>query len=184
MSKIAGIDYSITCPAVCIDGEKYFAMPNGKKFERFYLNKSIEILQNKGKNDVQSEVERYNHMANGICNFLIVNNVDMVHIEDYSYGSVGKVFHIAENMGVLKYKLWEFGISYKVFAPSALKKFATGKGNADKMKMFDAYLSDTGIDLRQTFITKSVKNLAKPIDDLVDAYYLSKIDASLSNDFK
>ena len=46
----------------------------------------------------------------------------------------------AENCGILKYKLQERNIPYDVIVPSVVKKGATGKGNADKIKCMRHFL--------------------------------------------
>ena len=60
----------------------------------------------------------------------------MVALEDYAFAAKGRVFHIAENTGILKYKLFQQGIPLETISPSAVKKNATGKGNADKEMMY------------------------------------------------
>ena len=102
-----------------------------------------------------------------------------MYIEDYSFGSTGRVFHIAENCGLLKYKLWEIGLRFTTIAPSAIKKFATGKGNADKQKMYDAFVAETGQNLIQ-FYSKS-GTLTSPVTDIVDSYYIAKYGMSTTN---
>jgi Holliday junction resolvasome RuvABC endonuclease subunit len=56
--------------------------------------------------------------------------------------------------------------------PSVVKKGATGKGNADKDKMYEAFVKDTKIDLKKLFDTEKVGN---PISDIVDSYYIQKV---------
>ncbi len=48
-------------------------------------------------------------------------------LEGYSFGSKGKVFHIAENTGILKYKIHNMGVPLEVIPPTTVKKFATGQ---------------------------------------------------------
>ena len=38
--------------------------------------------------------------------------VETVFLEDYAYAATGRVFHIAENAGILKYKLKNFKTQY------------------------------------------------------------------------
>ena len=83
-------------------------------------------------------------------------NNQLIQIEDYSYGSTGRVFHIAENLGLLKYKLkMECGWDYTLLPPSVIKKFATDKGNANKELMLEAFEKDTGANLARLFDTTS-----------------------------
>jgi crossover junction endodeoxyribonuclease RuvC len=95
----------------------------------------------------------------------------MVFIEDYAYSATGKVFHIAENMAILKNMLVQTGIKYTMISPTAIKKFATGKGNANKEKMYESFKNETGRDLEKEFELRCDKN---PISDIVDSYWLCK----------
>jgi Holliday junction resolvasome RuvABC endonuclease subunit len=73
----------------------------------------------------------------------------------------------------LKYKLWQQSIPLDVIQPTRVKKLASGKGNASKQEMFEAFVKETGTDLRIHFdqIGKEVKN---PITDIVDSFYICK----------
>ena len=51
--------------------------------------------------------------------------------------SFGSLFQIAENCGILKYRLQEENLPYSTVVPSVVKKGATGKGNADKDMMYE-----------------------------------------------
>tara|TARA_R100000458_G_C8113716_1_gene135449 strand:+ start:56 stop:412 length:357 start_codon:yes stop_codon:yes gene_type:complete len=98
---------------------------------------------------------------------------EQIAIEGYSMGSKGKVFHIAENTGVLKYKIYNSGIPLEVIPPTTVKKFATGKGNADKLKMHKTFINDVGVDLREK-ITPDKTKISNPVSDIVDSYYICK----------
>lgn len=65
---------------------------------------------------------------------LLVNNEkpDLVVIEDYSYGSANKAHQLGEWGGVLRLLLHDLDIPVAFVAPTALKSWATGKGNAKK----------------------------------------------------
>ena len=71
-----------------------------------------------------------------------------------------------------KHKLYEKGIPHEVFPPTMIKKFGSGKGNANKEKMIEAFEEETSIDIREKcgIINKSWN----PITDIVDAYYICK----------
>ena len=96
-----------------------------------------------------------------------------IFIEGYSFGSKGQgLFQIAENCGILKYRLQEQNLSYETVVPSVVKKGATGKGNADKDMMYNAFVSETNIDLKSIFETEKVGN---PISDIADSYFIQKV---------
>ena len=98
-----------------------------------------------------------------------------IALEGYSFGSKGhRLFQIAENTGVLKYKLYQAGIPVEVLPPSQVKKFATKKGNANKEKMYDAFLEETGVDLMKE-ITPLKKDIGNPVSDIIDSYYICKL---------
>lgn len=97
----------------------------------------------------------------------------MVGIEDYAYAAKGRVFHIAENTGILKYKLFQQGIPVDTIPPTVVKKNATGKGNADKESMYSAFVSETGLMLKD-IITPNKKDVGNPVSDIVDSYYICK----------
>ena len=88
-------------------------------------------------------------------------------------GSKGRVFNIAENTGVLKYKLWQSRIPVTITPPTTIKKFATGKGNADKFAMYEAFKKETKVDLRKE-ISPNKKDVGNPVSDIIDSYYICK----------
>lgn len=175
---IAGIDYSLTSPCICIF--------NGRMHGEFsYKNCSFYFLTDTKKNatmfnnnirgelfpDYTAECGRYDSISDWAVDLLIGS--EQVALEDYAYGAKGRVFHIAENTGILKYKLWQQSIPLDVIQPTRVKKLASGKGNASKQEMFEAFVKETGTDLRIHFdqIGKEVKN---PITDIVDSFYICK----------
>jgi hypothetical protein len=54
-----------------------------------------------------------------------------------------------------------------------IKKYATGKGNADKQMMYDSFVQDTGSPLRLT-LTPDKKEITSPVSDIVDSYFICK----------
>ena len=93
--------------------------------------------------------------------------------EDLLMYSKGKTFNIAENTGILKYKIHNLGIPLEVVPPTTIKKFATGKGNADKEKMHKSFVNEVGLDLKQQ-ITPDKSSVSNPVSDIVDSYYICK----------
>ena len=87
-------------------------------------------------------------------------------------GSTGRVFNIAENAGLLKHYLWKSNISYNVVPPTVIKKFATGKGNANKEKLEQAFIEETGINIKE-MLNMSDKQW-NPSSDIIDSYYICK----------
>ena len=102
------------------------------------------------------------------------SNTAKVFIEGYSFGSKGQaVFQIAENCGILKYRLqMSPTILYDTIVPSVVKKYASGKGNADKQLMYDSFKEHTKKDLMKIFDMQTLNN---PVTDNVDSYYIAKV---------
>lgn len=67
----------------------------------------------------------------------LVNNYrpDYVGMEDYSFGTRGQAFYMGELGGMLKLIASDLKWKMLVIPPTMVKKYATGKGNADKSLM-------------------------------------------------
>jgi hypothetical protein len=118
-----------------------------------------------------TQEERFDSLADAFVGH--VESGDFVLIEGYAFGAKGQVFNIGECGGVLKHKLWSMGVEFDVVPPTVLKKFATGKGNSDKKAMNDAFVLETGFDVRAA-LGMSDKQW-NPSSDVVDAYYLCRM---------
>jgi len=174
---IIGIDYSLTSPAICINSDNNFMF--------YYLTNKKKYLGNMSKNIIGFEhqeydtpIKRFSQISDWVIRKIHtleynINNSMKVFIEGYSFGSKGQaVFQIAENCGILKYRLQELNISYDTVVPSVVKKGATGKGNADKDMMYESFVKETGINLKKIFDTDKVGN---PVSDIADSYFIQKV---------
>jgi hypothetical protein len=182
-----GIDYSLSSPGVCIntsEGEfiyedcTFYYLTGTKKYDNTFKDGSVKYV-GAGHKLYTSEPERYSNIADWVIDIIktqypphhVSKKHPIIQIENYSYGSTGRVFHIAENLGLLKYKLkMECGWDYTLLPPSVIKKFATDKGNANKDLMLEAFEKDTGANLPKIFDTTS----KSPISDVADAYFICK----------
>ena len=168
---IVGIDYSLTSPAICIDnGSLMFFYLTNKKKHIGMMSEEIIGYEHKEWTD---PIQRFTYISDFVfdCIGSIVN--PQIFIEGYSFGSKGQgLFQIAENCGILKYRLLEKNHTYNTVVPSVVKKGATGKGNADKDMMYEAFVRDTNIDLKKIFDTDKVGN---PISDIADSYFIQKV---------
>lgn len=173
--KIAGIDYSMTSPAICIhDTTKEFKFDNCEVYFMTQLKKyEIEHKNIHGKLlEFTDAMDRYDKISSFFIDRVLENDIQYVYIEDYSLGSKGKVFHIAENTGILKYRLWQFQVDVVCVPPTVIKKFATGKGNSDKQKMQDSFEAENTIRLKHELnMTDKQWN---PSSDIIDAYWICK----------
>lgn len=174
---IAGIDYSLTSPAITIhDGDEW----DVKNCKFYYLVHREKNVVTRGQfygdmyKEYTSDTHRYDNLANWSAKILEDNKVEKVYIEGYAFGAVGRVFQIAENTGLLKYNMWKRGIKFEVFPPSMIKKHATGKGNSPKDVLYESFLKETRVDIREKLdIIKH--NVWNPLSDIVDSYYIAKL---------
>lgn len=170
-----GVDYSLTSPCVCVSRDKTFS----NSF--FYYLNDRKTVQGKFHNilgeqheEYLTDQERYENIASWVLTILADFKKEeiVVLIEDYSFGSKGKVFNLAENCGILKYLLYKNGYRFFTVPPTVVKKFATGKGNATKDKMYEAFMNDTQVDLHN--IISPTTKLGSPTTDIVDAWYIAR----------
>jgi Holliday junction resolvasome RuvABC endonuclease subunit len=77
---------------------------------------------------------------------LLHDDYDMLLIEELPPGTRGNSMHgVAELHGVIKMHLADHGHDQATYiAPASVKKYATGKGNADKMAMLSAAVQRLG----------------------------------------
>lgn len=145
-----------------------------------------------------AKIKRYDRMADDIINLILQDSFSgdsfMIAFEGTSYGSkigTNNVIDMAAGAAVLKLKLLK---SLKpedlmTVAPSSIKKFA-GKGNMNKSQLYEVFfengIGDENLEKSQFYAWIKDhdfgKKIPKPIDDLVDAYFLAlKISSSPAN---
>lgn len=168
----AGLDWSMTCPCICIHDSKtplefknctfYFYIDNKKWDQSFGNIHGFKAALFNG------DEERFNNIATWAMTILKKHGVKRACLEGYSMGSQGRIFHIAENIGLLKHMMWKEGIEFITPAPTAVKKSFTGKGNAKKEQMYDAFI-DKGLDVDLEKLLNSTSDKS-PIADITDAF--------------
>jgi len=171
---IAGLDYSMVSPAICISPTINFDFKNCtiaflttlKKYNISFENISGKYFE------YDNEIKRYDTIASYFLDIMLDYNVSVCYIEGYSMGSKGKTFSIAENTGIFKYRAWSLGINVITVAPTVIKKFATGKGNANKEKMQISFIGETNYDIKSKL--NMMENQWNPSSDIIDAYYICK----------
>jgi len=180
---IIGIDYSLTSPAICITTDfvfknsKFYYLTNKKK----YIGKMTNNITGFEHKEYDTPIRRFSQISDWVYELMedTIHTQQLVYIEGYSFGSKGQaVFQIAENCGILKYRLQQMMIDYDTVVPSVVKKGATGKGNADKDMMYEFFSKETKTDLKKVFDTQKVGN---PISDIVDSYYIAKVGYENTN---
>ena len=183
--KIAGIDYSLTSPAICVYTEEedggYF------DFDRcvlYYLSnneKQRQLAAGCGIGNIIAEPypgwstqeERHENLSSWTIS--LIQGCSEVYLEGYAYGVTSNRAPIYENTAILKHKMWKRKISFKTYPPTVVKKFATGKGNANKEQMYEAFVDEllTPTDLKERLTPRATK-VINPISDIVDAYFIAK----------
>ena len=186
MKKIAGIDYSLTSPAICVYKDEngghfdfdrcvFHYLSNTEKQRQSAAGSGLDNLRAEPYPEWQSEEERHEKLATWAYN--IVQGCDEVFLEGYAFATSAQagVRSLAENTGLLKHKMWKNKLIFRTYPPTVIKKFATGKGNANKDQMYDAFISEllTPDDLKER-LTPKAKKVTNPISDIVDSYFIAK----------
>ena len=187
--KIAGIDYSLTSPAICVYKEEdggYFDfdrcvfhyLSNTEKQQQLAARTGLKNLRVDSYPEWQSEEERHEKLATWAYN--IVQGCEEVFLEGYAFATSVQagVRSMAENTGLLKHKMWKNKLKFQTYPPTVIKKFATGKGNSNKEKMYEAFVDEllTPTDLKEQ-LTPKAKKIINPISDIVDSYFIAKAGA-------
>ena len=178
-TTIVGIDYSLNSPAICIADDNF----DFNKCSFHFLTSKKKHIGKFGKNifgyeikDYNTPIERFSNISTWALDIIHKHksNTAKVFIEGYSFGSKGQaVFQIAENCGILKYRLqMSPSMLYDTIVPSVVKKYASGKGNADKQLMYDSFKEHTKQDLLKMFDMGKLNN---PVTDIIDSYYIAKV---------
>ncbi len=94
-------------------------------------------------------------------------NADLVCVEK-PFGVMGNAVKLHELLGIFKYKLIEWNIPYVEIPQTTLKKFATGKGNAQKSDMVIKAYKEFGFEAET--------------EDEVDAFWCMKVGLCLFNE--
>ena len=183
IKKIAGIDYSLTSPAICVWKSADDRLFNFDDCALYYL----EIPKRRGPTphgilnihanpypEWETEEERHELLSKWTMS--IITGCE-VFIEGYAVATSGTshVRSIAENTGLLKHKMHKVKQTFTSVPPTVIKKYATGKGNANKEIMYDAFCAEilTPSDLKSRLTPKSTK-LRNPVTDIVDSYFICK----------
>jgi len=173
---IGGIDFSLNGSGITTcEGD--FSFENCKSY---YITKSkkydIDIIEHNiygtlAPDKFNHDFERWNYNADWAWE--IVKECDFIVMEGYSYGSKSSMtLQIAENAALIKNKLYKSNIEYIIVPPSRIKKFATGKGNANKELMHEAFENEVNIKIKPMF--KQTDNQWSPSGDIIDSFYMCK----------
>ena len=171
MRKIAGIDYSLTSPAICVWKSTNDRLFDFDSCDLYYLENSqrwksttatshgILNLHPEEYPKWNTEEERHDLLSNWAMS--IIQGCNEIYLEGYAFATVGKshVRSVAENTGLLKHKMHKVKQTFSLVPPTVVKKYATGKGNANKEVMYEAFSAElvTPSDLKSRLTPKSKK---------------------------
>lgn len=140
---ILGIDPSLTSTGICV--------MNGE---------TGEVGETMAIHSTHTGAERLVNFRQEIVNLISMRSNIHAFIEGYAFGANNQREALGELGGVLRLTLYDAGIPMVIIQPTMLKKFATGKGTADKVAM--------GVQLMKEF------GLSYPTTDQTDAFWLSQ----------
>lgn len=189
LGYVVGIDYSMTCPAICVMPLSKEPSPENCQFyfrtENRRLQKDLGSANNihgAAHSEYKDDIQRYSQLA--MWSLMNISKTPgyaqkkrpKVFVEGYSMGSKGAVFNIGENTGILKHVLFLEGLHVETVPPTVVKKYATGKGTADKSMMYESFASlfDKEKDLLKVMLQEGKKKVDSPLSDIVDAFYIAK----------
>lgn len=113
-----GIDQSLNRSGLCVLGGTGNLIVSGLITPKFSLRSDKLIFIRKTLLDMFSKY-----------------NPSVVAMEDYSFATKGQAFYLGELGGMIKLLFRQLGCTSYIIPPGLVKKFATGKGNADKNLM-------------------------------------------------
>lgn len=182
MTKIIGIDPSINSTGVCVwDGvtNKYYNIVSKmtKKLQAFESNhirilsyNKSEIKDKEYSDKEMAKTTNIYYICRHIQNLLTIHRPDMVIMEGVSYGSVGSAA-LVDLSGLnfaIRMILAEMNIPFQIVPPTAVKKFATGNGQAEKDIIINAWKR----------LDNNILNINDiKVDDLADSYFLAHYES-------
>ncbi len=178
--NLLGVDNSITSPGLVIlntDDDynvvsKYFiTLSDVKKYEM--KDEFGEIIHYKKADfdDQYNKIVELHHIIEKRLGDL--SSFDYVAFEDYAFGGMGQTFSIAESTSLLKYKFYNAGVPIRLYSVPSIKLYASGKGNADKIKMEDMYEAHSG-KINLNFLPACFEKKS-PKDNIIDAFFIANM---------
>jgi len=204
--NLVSIDFSINSPGICLykDGKPHFisflkpktgTKKEQKLQEEMAMLDDVTLIYQQEPDITKQEltrVLRHRDISKGVCD-IIEEHTDPTqpyafYFEGSSYGTsrfgTNSLIDLASASSILKSDMIDrFDVKeMEVYAPTTIKKFA-GKGNMSKLDMWEAFLCLETLNQSELFKFcqqfKGDKKIMKPLDDLVDAYYLLEYVNSL-----
>jgi len=183
------LDYSINYSTFCVLREnsiKFYSIIRDKKFtkkEKQILEKLInteiftyEIINNV-ENTNELKILDAENIAKKIIKIINENEIKEIAIEGFSFNSTGRsLSDIYGYQYIFRYLLLKNNIAFKLFSPATIKKTA-GKGNFNKLQMVESFIKNENNYknlniLKELYINYKSNKLIKPLDDIVDSFWL------------
>lgn len=186
------MDHSINSPGITVITDagavpKFYNLNQVKKKSGSYQvgDSPLEITHFPMKSDTHSIEARIEYNTTWALGVIMSNWPQTVVFEEYAFSAKGnRILQQAEAIGVLKSKLFKCGIQVDTFPITQIKKGFSGKGNAGKEEMIDAFINQTGMRFDEVL---NLKIYDKPIDDLCDSYAIASVyikDGGIKNEKK
>ena len=161
MNRVMGIDLSLVETGLCLldGGDLVWKM----------------LVKSQPDQSVK-EIERIQKIARTVTGYIDTYKPDLIVIEGLSYGSKNttSLCQLAKLNFSIEIYCHQMGHHYLIIAPTHLKKFVTGKGNAKKEVMLMKILKRYGLEFEN--------------NNLADAYALCRLGedylSSCKSDFK
>lgn len=197
--KIAGIDFSINHPSICIyDTEtkecSFLIFPKEKtKGHNNLQDTEIKIIDI-DRFDVQNGMTTTDRERLSTTNAIILseciiqslpNDIDIVALENLAFSaSSNRLAEIAGYQYILRERLInKYGSQNLFFFAAMSVKARAGSGKFDKNKMIESFIDKehSGVSLKiqdklieEITYFKKTKNWIKPIDDIADSFWIAK----------
>lgn len=176
--KAAGIDYSMTSPAMVIWNESEYIfyymnktpsrLHTGRNLYSSLIHMDVSVSKDIQDEKIGSSIARFEKIADFFLSALEQHSITTVFLEGYALGAKGKVFSIAENTAVLKYQLMKQHMDVYIYPPTVIKKYATGKGNSNKEAMKNSFESAVKVPT-----LRPIEHYRdSPYTDCIDAYWI------------
>ncbi len=185
--RVIGIDQSLSCTGVTIkelDGNlnvvdsRYYFTTSVKKHTYQQSIKPWFIGKATGFNKAYKIGEHLREI------FQSMKDCAYVAMEGYSFGSKSQsLFQLGELGGVIRYLAKKNQLNLRVYEPTVIKKWATGKGAGKKAPMYTAYKEMfpnspilsvyDSLNLKLPIEPQLSRSAGKPLCDLIDSDFIA-----------
>ena len=195
---LAGIDFSINSTSICIRNEAGYSWHHFGREKTSYLNlqsnqfnQYLFIPRKKGDDYCKTErmkIEDANTLCKKIIEVLKENKVDRIAFEGHSFNSKGNSLLELVSYQFLLRNMIHFSMNVALdqmyfYSPTSVKSFAGG-ARFKKKELLEKFRESDDEILKNNSLYLEICNLGefcfkrddvvKPIDDLVDSYWIVK----------